>query len=201
MILSGMPVPTESLPDDPAALKAMIVAERARSERLLLIIKEMQRHRFGRRAESLPEDQMLLALEEAEQTEAGIEEEATRLGRPSSPRRRNRGSLPAHLPRIEIVVDVEDKSCPCCAGALHPIGEDVSERLDVVPALFRVLVTRRPRYACRACEQAIVQARIRAKLREDRRYEAVFDCISEIIGSVRCDCFAGYTRNPSTPVA
>ena len=34
--------------------------------------------------------------------------------------------------------------CPCCAGTLHRIGEDVSERLDIVPAQFRVLVVRRP---------------------------------------------------------
>jgi transposase len=38
------------------------------------------------------------------------------------------------------------------------IGEDVSERLDVIPAQFQVLVTRRPRYACRRCSQAVVQA-------------------------------------------
>ena len=62
---------SRALPDDPNELKAMLLAERARNERLVQIIKEMQRHRFGRRAETLPEDQMLLALEEVEQTEAG----------------------------------------------------------------------------------------------------------------------------------
>ena len=61
----------DALPDDPEALKAMLIAERVRSERLVQIIKELQHHRFGRRAEALPEDQVLLALEEAEQTEAG----------------------------------------------------------------------------------------------------------------------------------
>ena len=73
-----MPQADAPLPDDPETLKALLIAERARSERLVQIIKEMQRHRFGRRAETLPEDQMLLALEEAEQTEAGAaaEEEA-----------------------------------------------------------------------------------------------------------------------------
>ena len=40
----------------------------------------------------------------------------------------------------------------------HVIGEDLSERLDVIPAQFRVIVTRRPRYACRCCETGIVQA-------------------------------------------
>src|ERR1700677_4682295 len=61
--------PTDSLPDDPATLKAMLLAERTRAERLAQIIKEMQRHRFGRRAETLPEDQLLLGFEEVEQTQ------------------------------------------------------------------------------------------------------------------------------------
>src|SRR5919112_6102311 len=65
-----MATTADTLPDDPGTLKAMLLAERARAERLEQIIKEMQRHRFGRRAESLPEDQLLLGLEEAEQTEA-----------------------------------------------------------------------------------------------------------------------------------
>jgi transposase len=56
--------------------------------------------------------------------------------------------------------------CPCCAGTLHRIGEDVSERLDVVPAQFRVLVTRRPKYGCRACAEAVVQAPAPARLIE-----------------------------------
>ena len=151
------------LPDDPATLKAMLLAERARAERLEQIIKELQRHRFGRRAETLPEDQLQLGFEEAEQVEASGEAEGERsdparaLNR-ASQRRRNRGSLPAHLPRIETVVDISDKACPCCGNDLHRIGEDVSERLDMVPAQFRVLVVRRPKYACRACEDVVVQA-------------------------------------------
>ncbi|MEO6718016.1 MAG: IS66 family transposase, partial [Novosphingobium sp.] len=51
-------------------------------------------------------------------------------------------------------------------GALHQIGEDVSERLDVVPTTFRVLVTRRPRYGCRSCESAVVQAPAPARIVE-----------------------------------
>ena len=81
---------------------------------------------------------------------------AAPLGAPA--RRRNLGALPAHLPRVEVLVDVEDKSCPCCGGALHVIGEDTSEMLDIVPAQLRVKVIRRPRYGCRACEGAVVQA-------------------------------------------
>jgi transposase len=65
-----MPPMAEALPNDPSTLKAMLIAERVQNERLLQIIKELQRHRFGRRAEKLPEDQLLLGLEEAEQIEA-----------------------------------------------------------------------------------------------------------------------------------
>ncbi len=166
-----MPQAIEALPDDPNELKAMLLAERARNERLVQIIKEMQRHRFGRRAETLPEDQMLLALEDVEQTEAGDaaaaeSKSAAARSEAARRRRRNRGALPVHLPRIETVVDVDDKTCPCCKGELHRIGEDVSERLDVVPAQFRVLVTRRPKYACRACEEGVAQAPAPARLIE-----------------------------------
>ena len=51
----------------------MLLAERARAERLEQIIKELQRYRFGRRAETLPEDQLLLGFEEVEPVEAGID--------------------------------------------------------------------------------------------------------------------------------
>ena len=64
------------------------------------------------------------------------------------------------------MIDIEDKTCPCCAGALHRIGEDVAERLDVIPATFRALVIRRPKYGCRTCEEVVVQAPAPARLIE-----------------------------------
>ena len=86
--------------------------------------------------------------------------------RQASARRTNRGSLPALLPRIEVTIDIDDKAFPCCTGVLHRIGDDVSERLDIVPARFRVLVTRRPKYACRTCEGAVLQAAAPTRLIE-----------------------------------
>jgi len=166
-----MAVLADPLPDDAATLKAMLIAERARTERLTQIIKELQRHRFGRRAESLPIDQLELGLEDVQQIEAETEakaeaadpeQRATKAAR----RRTNRGSLPAHLPRIEEIVDVEDKTCPGCSGALHMIGEDIAERLDIIPAQLRVLVVRRPKYACRACQEVVIQAPAPARLIE-----------------------------------
>src|SRR3954451_479947 len=149
----------------------MLLAERCESERLRQIIQELQRHRFGRKAETLPEEQMLLGLEDVEQVAAAGEarqaEDAPE-GRAARARKRrsNRGALPAHLPRIEIVVDLEDKTCPCCQGELHRIGEDKSERLDLVPAQFRIVVTRLPKYPCRSCEDGVLQAPTPARLIE-----------------------------------
>jgi transposase len=41
-----------------------------------------------------------------------------------------------------------------------------TERLDMVPAQFRILVTRRPKYACRSCEDGVIQAPAPARLIE-----------------------------------
>jgi len=80
--------------------------------------------------------------------------------------RRNIGALPAHLPRVERVIEPASTLCPCCTGPMHRIGEETSEALDRVPAWLRVLRTIRPKYACRACEGPIVQAPAPARLVE-----------------------------------
>ena len=160
-----------ALPDDVEMLKAMLLAERARADRLSQIIKELQRHRFGRRAETLPIDQLELGLEDVQQVEAAVAAEAEAKdpavkAAKAGQRRTNRGALPTHLPRFEVVIDLDDKACPCCSAELHRIGEDVSERIDIIPAQIRVLVTRRPKYACRGCEEGVVQAPAPARLIE-----------------------------------
>src|SRR3954465_5593179 len=119
-------------------------AAQAEIEKLRLLIRQLQRSQFGRRSERLDPDQLQLGLEDLEQTiaaaaaEAAQETASSRSSDPPRPprsRRRNLGALPAHLPRVEVLVDVEDKSCPCCGESLHLIGEDTSEMLDLVPAV------------------------------------------------------------------
>jgi transposase len=68
-------------------------------------------------------------------------------------RRASRDEKLDHLPHEEVVIEPESKVCPCCGGELHVIGEDTSKRLDKVPAKVTVIVTRRPKYACRTCER------------------------------------------------
>jgi transposase len=167
----------EPLPDDIEALRALVrraLAERdaalaardravEENAKLQHLLQQLRRARFGRRAEKLDPDQRQLALEDIEQAVARDEAEAEKKDEKPKPQRAKRcsplrPSLPAHLPRVEVVVAPEDTSCPCCRGAMHVIGEETSERLDVIPAQFRVIVTRRPKYACRACGGAVVQA-------------------------------------------
>jgi transposase len=173
----------EPLPNDIAALHAMLVvawaerdAERAekvqlaaQNDRLRHLIRQLQRLQFGRRSEKLDPDQLNLALEDIEQAVAETEAEqekadpALRRARAQT-RRVGRASLPEHLPRIEVVIAPEDIACPCCGGVMQVIGEDRSQRLDRVPAQYQVVVTCRPKYACRKCQEGVVQAPAPARL-------------------------------------
>lgn len=165
---------TAELPDDIAALKAMLVAAEARNQRkderiaqLEKLVAAFKQAAFGRRSEKSDPDQFELALEDLETAIAAVhaeedaEDRAAR--RPAKRLSANRGALPRHLPRIEEIIEPEGLVCGC-GGGLHCIGEDVSERLDFIPAQFGVIVTRRPKYACRSCTDGVVQAPAPARL-------------------------------------
>lgn len=170
-------VDTEGLPDDPAVLRALLAealsrcaaleAERttleAQNERLRHLLLKLKRMQFGRKSERLPAEQLELGLADLETALAKADAEAEKRDpelrkERAAKRRASRGALPAHLPRVEVVVAPGSSTCACCGTAMVEIGADTSERLDVIPAQFRVVVTRRPKLACRACEGVVVQA-------------------------------------------
>jgi transposase len=66
-----------------------------------------------------------------------------------------RQTLPAHLPRVERIVSCTAEQCVCngCGAETTVIGYEESEQLDVVPAKYFVLVTRREKRACKRCEE------------------------------------------------
>src|SRR6516225_6402534 len=165
------------LPVDIEALQALLAAARAERDaalaerdqarsqidRLRHLLRQLQRAQFGRRSEKLDPEQLLLALEDIEQAIAGNEADDDKKDPVAArahgdKRRANRGALPAHLPRVDVTIEPEDTNCPCCRAPMHVIGEETSQRLDVIPAQFRVVVTHRPKYACRACEGSAVPA-------------------------------------------
>jgi transposase len=175
---------TDQLPTDIGALQALVAAVRAERDgaiarcdaamaerdqalsqidRLRHLLRQLQRAQFGRRSEKLDPEQLLLAIEDIEQAVAGneaIEDKKDPAGARTrgDKRRSNRGALPAHLPHVDVTIAPEDTNCPCCRAPMHVIGEETSKRLDVIPAQFRMIVTHRPKYACRACTDGVVQA-------------------------------------------
>ncbi len=153
----------QRLKAEQARLEAELAEIQARNARYEAILAQLKRLKFGKSSERLDRDQLALAFEDLVQGLAEIEQAEERADpelkvHRGRERREKRPSLPDHLPQIEVVLEPENSVCPCCSGTLHRIGEDVSRRLDVVPAQYRVIVTRRPKYACRACEGTVVQA-------------------------------------------
>ena len=140
-----MQIDLSALRDDAATLQLMlrtVVLQQgelaAENDKLRLLIQRLTRRQFGRRSEQLTPDQLHLVLEELEQAIAANQagqDAAAAAGLTRKPRAealaRNHGALPAHLPRDEIVVDVEDRACPCCGHAVHGIGELRTEQLDI----------------------------------------------------------------------
>jgi len=148
-----------ALPRDTPTLQAMVVAQQAEIEHLKLIIAKLRRMQFGQSSEKIDEmvGQLELALEELETGKAeraGLTEIVPAAEAPGKPVRK---PLPDHLPRDTVVHAPEQSCCPDCGGHLKPLGEDVSEVLDYVPASFRVIRHVRPKLACGRCD-TIVQA-------------------------------------------
>ena len=113
----------ESLPDNPAVMRALLAealsrcealeGERAtleaQNERLRHLLLKLKRMQFGRRSERLPQEQLELGLADLETALAKADAEAEKrdpdLRKARGVKRRaSRGALPAHLPRIEVVV-------------------------------------------------------------------------------------------------
>lgn len=164
-MVRAMAEKTSVLEEENAALKARSLDADARITRLMQILKAYDRARFGRRSEKLgaaghgadEEAQQSFVFEEIESGISALRAQ-TGQGRGTGETRtpRPRKGFPPHLERIEVVIEPED--LPEHAGKQKVlIGEDISERLDVIPAKFRVIVTRRPKYAFKGWD-GVIQA-------------------------------------------
>ena len=146
-------------------MQAEVVGLRAQTERQDYLIAELRHALYGKRSDQLDPDDRQLAFEDLEtavaECEAAGDALAARNADGSAKRpvaKRNLGHLPDHLPRIEEVIAPKHKVCSCGCTEMVKIGEDRSERLDIAPARFQVIVTVRPRYACCRCDAGVVQA-------------------------------------------
>ena len=150
--------------DAVAALMREVAELKDINKRLEHLVAELNHAVHGKRSEKLNEDERQLAFEDLEAAISAVEtRQETRISAGNAKRRtrpaarRNIGNLPDHLPRIEQVIAPDNLACPCGCGKMHKIGEDRSERLDIVPAQLRVIVTVRPKYACRHCTDGVTQ--------------------------------------------
>lgn len=117
----------DELPNDIAELKAIIRAQQDQNARLEALVASFKKALFGSKSEKIDPAQYELELEDIEtaiaQVAAEIDADArTAPVRAPKPRQTNRGSLPKHLERVEVVIEPE-LSCGCGAER-HVIGED-----------------------------------------------------------------------------
>lgn len=148
-----------ALPDDTALLKQMLVDYQDHYNKETGILLEQIRHLraqlYGSKSEKMmPKDgpKPLPLFDMPEPADNDDEAEETHV--PAHNRKkRGRKPLPADLPRVEHVHDIDDADKVCACGCeLSRIGEEVSEQLDIVPAQVQVIRHIRPKYACKNCE-------------------------------------------------
>jgi transposase len=172
---------SEALPDDVAALKAALIAERTRSQEVAaelavarakasedmaliaaqkLRIAKLERQVYGQRSERSARliDQLALDFEELEasatEDELAAEKavDQTTTVRAFTRRRAERDTFPDHLPRERVEID-PPTACACCGGhRLRKLGEDVTQTLETTPRRWKVIETVREKFSCRDCE-------------------------------------------------
>jgi transposase len=135
-------------------------------------LERLLRQRFGRSSEKIDPDQLLLfaadILAELDAPPATEPLPAPAADAPPTPapavkpKRKGHGRrpLPDHLPRHPVLHDVplDQRACPDCGCQRQPIGEEVREQLDYIPASLVVIKHIRPKYACKQCQANVVIA-------------------------------------------
>jgi len=149
---------TGLLPDDPILLKQILQDSSRRYEKQIDILHEqielLRAQMYGRKSEKGGREGGAQPLSLFDMPEPEVEPEPEVVDVPSHSRKKpGRKPLPEALPRVEVVHDVPEKEKVCgCGAQLTRIGEDVSEKLDIIPAVVRVIRHIRPKYACKSCE-------------------------------------------------
>ena len=157
-----MDIDLAHLPDDRAALKALVHAlageVKAKSLKIAQLearIAKLKRMQFGQSSEKIAREieQLELELDELHEDESAQAAERPAavqalIGKPA------RRPLPPHLPRQE-EVHAPSCTCPNCGGQMRKLAEDVTEVLEYVPASFKVIRHVRPKLSCRVCETIV----------------------------------------------
>ena len=140
----------------------------ARLERENQLLRQLRRldllEKYGPAGEQLSDEQLeLLELEpgvSSAEVKAESEREQLKLPLKESRQHPGRQELPAHLPRVEKIIACSPEQCICghCGKETGVIGYEQSEQLDVEPAKYFVVVTKREKRACKDCEEGVARA-------------------------------------------
>ena len=152
-----MNAPLETLPNDPAELRQLVLDLHQQHEHQMSVLLEQIRHLrqllFGRQSEKLPAHSTTVQLPLFDLPEPEHIEPVKMVVGAHERKKPGRKPLPENLPRVTIVHDLPEEEKVCACGCqMSRIGEEVSEQLDIIPAKIQVLRHIRPKYACRACE-------------------------------------------------
>lgn len=161
-----------TLPSDPETLQEMIRQQNillSEKDKRIAMLEEIVRleklKKYGSSSEKSPDQHDM--FNEAELVDAAMQlavEEEAETKTTVTPQQKGRKPLPQELPRVRIEHDIEEhqKRCPCgCQRVV--IGEECSEQLDIIPAKIQVLVHARKKYACPACEEGVLTAKLPAQ--------------------------------------
>lgn len=147
----------QSLRDTVSTLELALSVRTLEIEQLHLQIAKLKRMQFGRKSEKIDRklEQLEARLEDLIAEEGAVEQktQTAAVPRAKSPHQ----PLPENLPREERIIEPVEEACPQCGGNLKPLGEDVSEQLEVIEAAFKVIRHVRRKKACACCD-CIVQA-------------------------------------------
>ena len=161
----------KDLPNDTQQLKQMVLMLLGQIDDLHGQLYYLKKQMFGKKSEKLDPNQLMLFQDLYDEIQAKIDAEedhsAPKKRKPKQKSNANhpgRNPFPEDLPRDEHVIEpsADEKVCPTCQSEKQRIGQEVTEKLDYIPASFRVKRIVRPKYGCKQCQDNISIAHLPA---------------------------------------
>ena len=163
------PTEVESLTQQVQELQQKLDQQSQFIDSLLEQIRLARHQRFGSSSEQFDGDQQMSLFNEAEaivesddtssegEGDLTDQDEPTVSDTSSKKRKGGRRRLPAHFLRVEVIHTLDEGACQCahCLCTLEPMGEKVSEQLDIIPASIQVIRHVRKTYRCPDCDSSI----------------------------------------------
>ena len=152
-----------------AELREKIVTLEEENARLKELLKSQQQALFGKKSEaSVSPGEEKKENQEGEKGLGQAQPTQQMQSVAAHTRRKKCGRTldTTDLPRYQIIYDLpEDQQiCACCQGSLHPISDDISEKLEIIPARYCIMESVRRKYGCRTCQIIVMSPKALAPI-------------------------------------